>query len=131
MKLSLVVPVFNEEDTIPAFYQAVRTFDYFQDKQVEIIFINDGSRDNTEAMLNMIALSDPLVTPLHFTRNFGKEATLFAGLEHASGEAAIPMDVDLQDPLKVIPQMVEKWQNGADMVLAKRIDRSEDHCFKR
>ncbi|ASK27608.1 glycosyltransferase family 2 protein [Neisseria chenwenguii] len=131
MNISLVVPVFNEEDTIPLFYQAVRAFPKLQDYRVEIVFINDGSSDKTAELLDMLAAADPLVRPLHFTRNFGKEAALFAGLEHAGGDAVIPMDVDLQDPIEVIPLMVEKWQEGADMVLAKRTDRADDSCFKR
>lgn len=98
---------------------------------IEIIFINDGSKDATETIIKTLALSDPLVTPLSFTRNFGKEAALFAGLEYATGDAVIPIDVDLQDPIELIPRLIEKWQAGADMVLAKRSDRSTDGCLKR
>jgi len=68
---------------------------------------------------------------VNFSRNFGKEAALFAGLEHASGEAVIPMDVDLQDPVEVVPQLIEKWRNGAEVVLAKRVDRTSDRFLKR
>lgn len=71
------------------------------------------------------------IVPLSFTRNFGKEPALFAGLDHATGDAVIPIDVDLQDPIEVIPQLIEKWQAGADMVLAKRSDRSTDGRLKR
>ena len=73
MKISLVVPVFNEEDTIPIFYKAVREFDGLKDHDVEIVFINDGSSDSTESIINALAESDKLVLPLSFTRNFGKE----------------------------------------------------------
>lgn len=131
MKISLVVPVFNEEDTIPIFYKAVRDFDGLKDHDVEIVFINDGSSDSTESIINALAESDKLVLPLSFTRNFGKEPALFAGLDNATGEAVIPIDVDLQDPIDVIPQLITKWQDGADMVLAKRIDRSSDGKLKR
>lgn len=131
MKISLVVPVFNEEDTIPIFYKAVREFDGLKDHDVEIVFINDGSSDSTESIINALAESDKLVLPLSFTRNFGKEQALFAGLDNATGEAVIPIDVDLQDPIDVIPQLITKWQDGADMVLAKRIDRSSDGKLKR
>ena len=96
MKISLVVPVFNEEDAIPIFYKAVREYDELKQHDVEIVFINDGSKDATESILNSIAISDPLVRPLSFTRNFGKEPALFAGLDHATGDAIIPIDVDLQ-----------------------------------
>ena len=129
MKISLVVPVFNEEDTIPIFYQAVRK--ELPEYEVEIVFINDGSKDGTESIINALAVSDPLVKPLSFTRNFGKEPALFAGLEHATGDAVIPIDVDLQDPIEVIPQLIAKWQEGADVVLAKRTDRSTDGHLKR
>ena len=127
MKISLVVPVFNEEEAIPIFYKTVREFEELKPYEVEIVFINDGSKDATESIINAMAVSDPLVVPLSFTRNFGKEPALFAGLDHATGDAVIPIDVDLQDPIEVI----EKWQAGADMVLAKRSDRSTDGRLKR
>ncbi|WP_336654454.1 glycosyltransferase family 2 protein [Leclercia adecarboxylata] len=131
MKISLVVPVFNEEDTIPIFYKTVREFEWLQQHKVEIVFINDGSEDATESIINALAIADPLVVPLSFTRNFGKEPALFAGLEHTSGDVVIPIDVDLQDPIEVIPLLIEKWQAGADVVLAKRSDRSNDGRLKR
>ncbi len=131
MKISLVVPVYNEEDAIPVFYKTVRDFESLKQHTVEIIFINDGSKDATEAIINALAVSDPLVVPLSFTRNFGKEPALFAGLEHATGDAVIPIDVDLQDPVSIIPLLIEKWQDGADIVLAKRADRSTDGRLKR
>lgn len=131
MKISLVVPVFNEEDAIPFFYKKVRDYEELKSHEVEIVFINDGSKDSTETIINALSTADPLVTSLSFTRNFGKEPALFAGLEHASGDAVIPIDVDLQDPIEVIPHLVRKWQDGADMVLAKRTDRSTDGRMKR
>ncbi|WP_302422224.1 glycosyltransferase family 2 protein, partial [uncultured Citrobacter sp.] len=131
MKISLVVPVLNEEATIPIFYKTVREFEELKEHDVEIVFINDGSIDSTEAIINALAVSDNLVVPLSFTRNFGKEPALFAGLDNATGEAIIPIDVDLQDPIEVIPQLIAKWQAGADMVLAKRTDRSTDGRLKR
>ncbi|EPK7315274.1 glycosyltransferase family 2 protein, partial [Citrobacter freundii] len=131
MKISLVVPVFNEEDTIPIFYKAVREYEPLKEYEVEIVFINDGSKDSTENIINALAISDELVKPLSFTRNFGKEPALFAGLDHATGDAVIPIDVDLQDPIEVIPFLIEKWKDGADMVLAKRTDRSTDGHLKR
>lgn len=131
MKFSLIVPVLNEEEAIPLFYRAVREFASFQTHQVELVFINDGSTDRTEAILNEIEADDELVKHISFTRNFGKEPALFAGLEAASGDAVIPIDVDLQDPIEVIPEMLEKWQQGADIVLAKRVDRSTDSHLKR
>ncbi|MEN3257772.1 glycosyltransferase family 2 protein [Sodalis endosymbiont of Spalangia cameroni] len=131
MKISLIVPVFNEEKSIPIFYKAVREFPEFNQYDVEIVFINDGSTDNTESLIDALEISDPMVKAISFTRNFGKEPALFAGLEHATGDVIIPIDVDLQDPLNVIPQMIEKWLAGADIVLAKRIDRTTDGKLKR
>lgn len=129
--ISLVVPVYNEEDAIPVFHAAVRSIQMPNDLGVEIIFINDGSVDGTELILEKISSSDPNVTVLNFTRNFGKEAALVAGLEHARGEAVIPIDVDLQDPIEVVPELVQKWLDGYDIVLAKRVDRSSDSFLKR
>ncbi|OVZ89402.1 glycosyltransferase family 2 protein [Yersinia intermedia] len=131
MKISLVVPVYNEEDAIPIFYKTVREFDGLKDHLIELVFVNDGSKDSTEAIIHALALSDSNVKAISFTRNFGKEPALFAGLEHASGDAVIPIDVDLQDPIEVIPRLIEKWLDGADMVLAKRTDRSTDGHLKR
>ena len=131
MKISLVVPVFNEEDAIPIFYKNVREFEELKKHDVEIVFINVGSKDATESIINALAVSDKLVVPVSFTRNFGKEPAICAGLDYATGEAVIPIDVDLQDPIDVIPVMIEKWQSGADIVLAKRSDRSTDGKLKR
>jgi glycosyltransferase involved in cell wall biosynthesis len=131
MRISLVVPVYNEEATISIFYKTVREFEELKKYEVEIVFINDGSKDATESIIDALAISDPLVMSLSFTRNFGKEPALFAGLEHATGDAVIPIDVDLQDPIEVIPHLIRKWKDGADMVLAKRADRSSDSRLKR
>lgn len=131
MKISLVVPVYNEEEAIPIFYQAIRDANFLQPYTIEIVFINDGSSDQTELLIEQLKVTDPLVQKLSFTRNFGKEPALFAGLESATGDAIIPIDVDLQDPIDVIPQLIEKWQEGYDVVLAKRIDRSSDTPLKR
>lgn len=131
MKISLVVPVFDEEETVPLFYQAVRAYKPLAPYDIEIVFVNDGSRDDTARIAGILAQRDPLVKLVNFSRNFGKESALFAGLEHASGEAVIPMDVDLQDPVEVVPQLIEKWRNGAEVVLAKRVDRTSDRFLKR
>lgn len=131
MKISLIVPVFNEEETIGIFYKTVREYVELKPYDVEIVFINDGSTDATESIIEALATADPLVVPLLLTRNFGKEPALFAGLDNASGDAVIPIDVDLQDPIEVIPQLIEKWLAGADVVLAKRVDRSVDGSLKR
>lgn len=129
MKISLVVPVYNEDAAIPVFYKEVVTQLHSYD--LEIVFVDDGSKDQTELVALGLAAKDERVKVLSFTRNFGKEAALMAGLEHASGDVVIPLDVDLQDPIEVIPKLVERWQEGADVVLAKRVDRISDGWLKR
>ncbi|WP_172116140.1 glycosyltransferase family 2 protein [Halomonas hibernica] len=131
MKLSLVVPVFNEEAMLETFYRAVRDSNELAPYAVEIVLVNDGSTDATGTIAEQLAQQDSLVVAVHFSRNFGKEPALLAGLAYASGEAIIPIDVDLQDPIEVIPRLVERWQQGAEVVLAKRIDRRQDSAFKR
>ncbi|WLI30569.1 glycosyltransferase family 2 protein [Pseudomonas rhodesiae] len=131
MKLSLVVPLFNEEQAVQLFYRTVRQQPALAAYTVEILLINDGSTDRTAEYAKALALSDRDVVLINFSRNFGKEAALFAGLEYASGDAVIPMDVDLQDPIEVVPQLLAEWQKGADVVLAKRRNRSSDGYLKR
>ncbi|MCP1365758.1 glycosyltransferase family 2 protein, partial [Halomonas sp. BBD48] len=131
MKISLVVPVFNEEDTLPLFHSAVRESTALSDYEVEIVIVNDGSVDGTSAVSETLAKQDEKLVVVEFSRNFGKEQALFAGLEHASGEAVIPIDVDLQDPIDIIPVLIERWQAGSEVVLAKRVDRKIDSYFKR
>jgi len=104
---------------------------FAENESTEIIFVNDGSRDSSRDVIAALAAADPLVRLVNFSRNFGKEAALLAGLEHSRGEAVIPIDVDLQDPVEVIPLLVAKWRGGAEVVLAKRADRSSDSLLKR
>lgn len=131
MKVSLIVPVFNEDQAINLFYQAVRQELSLCEFEVEIVFVNDGSSDQTAEQAKALALADDEVLVVNFSRNFGKEPALFAGLEYASGDVVIPMDVDLQDPISVIPLLVQEWMNGADVVLAKRRARAADGYLKR
>ena len=131
MKVSLIVPVFNEEQAINLFYQAVRRELKLDPCEVEIVFINDGSTDRTAEQVKALTQVDEQVLLINFSRNFGKEPALFAGLEYATGDAVIPMDVDLQDPISVIPQLVAEWQKGTDVVLAKRRNRDSDSYLKR
>lgn len=131
MLISLIVPVFNEEKAIPLFLTEVMKNKLLQLYHFEIIFINDGSSDQTEQIINEQARQHNNIVAINFSRNFGKEAALLAGIFQSTGEAIIPIDVDLQDPLEVIPKLIEKWQEGYDVVLAKRIDRSSDTFLKR
>lgn len=131
MKVSLIVPVFNEEESIPIFYAEVTSHLELLQYDMEIVFVNDGSQDATLDVLKELTRTDARVCVVDLTRNFGKEPALFAGLEQASGDVVIPMDVDLQDPVNVIPLMLERYREGADIVLAKRVDRQADSWLKR
>ena len=131
IRISLIVPVYNEEEAIPIFYRSVRESRHLKPYEVEIVFVNDGSSDASENIVNALAAADARIIALNFTRNFGKEAALFAGLEYATGDAVIPVDVDLQDPVNVIPLLINQWQEGADIVLAKRGSRPDDTWMKR
>lgn len=129
--LSIVVPMYNEEDAMDGFFKRVQQVLQTVTPSYEIICVNDGSRDRTLAQLRAKAESDPRVKVVNLSRNFGKEIALSAGLDHASGDAVIPIDADLQDPPEVIPLMMAKWRAGAKLVLAKRRDRSSDSWLKR
>ncbi len=130
--LSVVVPVFNEEASIEAFLSRVRPILDAQGLSgYEIIFVNDGSRDATLSRLEAEARADSRIRIIDLSRNFGKEAALTAGIDHAAGNAVIPIDVDLQDPPELIPEMLARWRQGYDVVLASRNDRSSDTWFKR
>jgi glycosyltransferase involved in cell wall biosynthesis len=131
MKVSLVVPLYNEEHTVELFYQAIRQDRGLQGWRIEIVFVDDGSQDSTGRRAKALTDADPDVVLLTFSRNFGKEAALFAGIEYATGDAVIPVDVDLQDPVSVIGQLITAWQAGAEIVLAKRRHRDAESFFKR
>lgn len=131
MAISLIVPVFNEELAIRPFYDAVRQALSNETARVELIFVNDGSLDGSERQIRELIAGDPDVMLVDLSRNFGKEAALFAGLEMAGGDAIIPIDVDLQDPVEVIPLLIKEWRAGFEVVLAKRRDRSSDSYLKR
>lgn len=131
MLISFVVPVFNEENTIALFLSKIRECKLLADYSLEVIFINDGSVDGTEQIISTLAKENNDVVAINFSRNFGKEAALLAGIFQSRGDAVIPIDVDLQDPIEVVPQLINKWQEGFDVVLAKRVDRSVDTFLKR
>jgi glycosyltransferase involved in cell wall biosynthesis len=131
--LSVVVPVKNEEDGILPFVARVGAIldAIAADSGWEILFVDDGSTDATLAAIVAANLVDPRVRALSLSRNFGKEAALSAGLDHARGNAVIPMDVDMQDPPEVLPEMVAKWREGHEMVFGVRRSRAEDSFTKR
>lgn len=131
-RLSLVVPVYNEEESIDAFISAIDTELAPLKDQLEIVFVNDGSRDRTREVVEQAIARDPRVTLVNLARNFGKEAAMTAGLHQAKGDAIVPMDVDLQDPPSLILEFVKLWQTGDyDTVYGIRVDRSADTPMKR
>jgi polyisoprenyl-phosphate glycosyltransferase len=129
--LSIVVPAYNEERNIPAFLAAVVPVLEQVGEPFEIIFVDDGSRDGTLGMLVAAASQDARIKVIGLARNFGKDIALSAGLAHASGQAAIPIDCDLQHPPALIPQFVAKWREGYDMVLGVRTRRDEEGWLRR
>ncbi|MCR9196547.1 MAG: glycosyltransferase family 2 protein [Hyphomonas sp.] len=129
--LSIIVPMYNEEEALDGFFKRVQRVLQTVTPSYEIICVNDGSRDLTLARLRQAAERDDRIKVVNLSRNFGKEIALSAGLDHATGDAVIPIDADLQDPPEVIPLMVAKWRAGAKLVLAKRRDRSSDGWLKR
>ena len=131
--LSVVVPVKNEEQAIAPFVERVSGVleSIAGDEGWEILFIDDGSSDSTLAAIVAANLREPRVRALSLSRNFGKEAALSAGLDHAGGRAVIPMDVDMQDPPEVLPEMVARWREGYEMVFGVRRCRKSDAVAKR
>lgn len=131
MKLSLVVPCFNEEKTVDAFYAAAEKVLSALDCEYEIIFVDDGSTDKTKEMLKALTEKDNRVKAISFSRNFGQQAAILCGLRFSSGDAVIPIDCDLQDPVEVIPEMLEKWKQGYDIVHGRRLTRAGESAFKK
>ena len=130
--VSIVTPFYNEGEGVKHFYKVMaKTMEKLPDFDFEIVCVDDGSRDDTLEQLIAISKTDPRVTVLEFSRNFGKEPAMTAGIDATSGDCVIPIDADLQDPPALIAEMLKKWQEGAEVVLAKRVDRSTDSYAKR
>ena len=135
VELSIIIPVKDEEEAIPLCVERVRkVLDGLTDPAAhswEMLFIDDGSTDGTMAALRAAAAADRRVRALSLSRNFGKEAALSAGLDHARGLAVVPMDVDLQDPPEVLGEMLAKWRQGYEIVYGVRNNRESDSLPKR
>jgi dolichol-phosphate mannosyltransferase len=123
--LSVVVPIYNEEENVAAFHATVRTVLEALKQSWEVVYVNDGSRDSSLSLLTEIQRRDPRVTVVEFSRNFGHQAALTAGLQVARGDAVVLMDGDFQDPPEVLPRMVQAWKDGAKVVIAERSSRAE------
>lgn len=129
--LSLIVPFFNEEETVGVFFEKTLPILNSIGRKYEIICIDDGSTDATLDRLRQISQHNTNVRVISFSRNFGKEIALAAGFDHASGDAAIVIDSDLQDPPEIIPEMINKWKEGFEVVYGIRNRRDGDGFFKR
>ncbi len=130
-KMSLVIPCHNEFHSIEEVYLELTNIIKGLSNFYEIIFVNDGSEDNTLEALMGLYDKDKNIKVINLTRNFGKEAALTCGLDHTSGDIIIPMDADFQDPPELIPQMISLWQDGYDVVLAKRNNREGETFIKK
>jgi dolichol-phosphate mannosyltransferase len=131
MLLSLVIPVYNEEAALPLLLPALHKVLGTMDCAHEIVFINDGSTDATGRLLREAVAADPGVKVLEFSRNFGHQAAITAGLDFAAGDAVVVLDADLQDPPELLPEMVDLYRRGYEVVSAQRVVRSGDGVFKR
>lgn len=129
--ISIVCPFFNEENMVDLFMKEITAVLNELDKTFEVVCVNDGSTDNTLAKLLQAKEDYPNMKIINFSRNFGKEAALTAGLDYAKGEMIIPIDADLQDPPELIKDFISYWEKGYDVVVAKRVDRSTDSIAKK
>lgn len=131
-KISLLIPAYNEEAVLDKLYTRLGTLsNTLKDYDFEFLFVNDGSRDKTLAIIKDLAEADTRISYLNLSRNFGKEIAMIAGLDHVTGDATVIIDADLQDPPELIPQMVELWLDGYDDVYAKRKSRDGESWLKK
>ena len=131
-KVSVVIPMYYEQEVVDVCYKRVKkVLDELKEKyEHEIIFINDGSKDKTLDILQDIAKVDKNVKIISFSRNFGHQAAVTAGLKYVTGDAIIIIDADLQDPPELIPDMIEKWEQGYEVIYGKRKKRNGESAFK-
>lgn len=129
--LSLIIPVFNEEEVLETSYRRMRAAMEKTELGFEIIYVNDGSRDGSMKILRKIAAEDPQIKVLSFSRNFGHQTAVTCGMDAAKGDALIIIDVDLQDPPELIPEMVERWKAGGEIIYGKRLRREGETLFKK
>lgn len=128
---SIVAPVFNEQELLPEFYRrAVAAMEQLGEP-FELVLINDGSRDRTLAIMRELNEADPRVKVINFSRNFGHQLAITAGIDYARGDAVVVIDSDLQDPPEVIPSLIAEWKNGNQVVFAVRTEREGETAFKK
>lgn len=131
-KISIIIPAYNEEETIPYLYERlVKLIDSMDHYEFEVLFIDDGSKDKTLEQIKKIRENDKRFCYVNFSRNFGKEIAMIAGMDYATGDAVIFLDADLQDPPEIIPELIQYWEEGYDDVYAKRRSREGETFFKK
>ena len=131
-KISIIIPAYNEEESLPFLYERLeRLMDSISNYEFEILFVNDGSKDNTLNLIKEYREKDNRISYVDFSRNFGKEIGMIAGLDYATGDAVIFMDADLQDPPELIPEMIKFWEEGYDDVYAQRKSRAGETFLKK
>lgn len=123
MKISVVIPCYNEQESIELFYKEMSSVSEEMNNEFEFIFVNDGSKDNTFTIIEELCQKDSRVKFISFSRNFGKESAIYAGFSKASGDYVVMMDADLQDPPKLLPEMMEYIKQGYDSVATRRVTR--------
>jgi glycosyltransferase involved in cell wall biosynthesis len=129
--ISVVAPAYNEEAVLPEFHKRLCAVFEGLDCELEVVYVNDGSSDHTMAVLHGLRAQDARITLVDLSRNFGKEIAMTAGLDHASGNAVVVIDTDLQDPPELIPEMITQWRAGFDIVYAQRTAREGESWMKR
>lgn len=130
-KLSVIIPIYNEEGNIPALFERLNSVVSKMDVEPEFLFVNDGSRDNSISLIKTLAAKNTFVKYIDFSRNFGHQVAVSAGLDKASGDAIVIIDADLQDPPELIIEMFNKMQSGFDVVYAKRRARKGESFLKK
>jgi len=131
VRYTIIIPVYNEEAVIHETYRRLTRVMEAIGEPYELLFVNDGSRDRTAEIIEGLAESDQCVVLLDFSRNFGHQIAITAGMDYARGDAIVIIDADLQDPPELIPQMIEKWQEGYEVVYARRSKRNGETLFKK
>lgn len=131
IRYSVVIPVYNEEAVAEESYRRLKQVMDSTAEEYELIFVNDGSRDKTAEILSNICEQDSSVKLINFSRNFGHQTAITAGMDHSSGQAVVVIDADLQDPPEVILEMIAKWKEGYDVVYGQRLKRKGETFFKK
>lgn len=131
LHVGLIIPVFNEVDVLPLLLEELAVFRASRSERISVLFVDDGSTDGTAARIRELAGDAPDISVLSFSRNFGHQVAVAAGLDFCSADAAIVMDADLQDPPEVAGQMIDAWKSGADVVYGKRLDRQQVGWMQR